>query len=89
MFPGKEETRGGVGGYTSLLMLLTKSWGVEIICSPITYCAESPLVLMIFCTSRLNVETRSAATRVEHDNVENSIVEMAPVPGSSTHWPNA
>ena len=43
------------------LMLLTKSWGVETSCSPITYCAEIPLVLMVLPTSMLKEETTLAA----------------------------
>ena len=77
------------GGYVWLLILLTKSSGVDIICSPITYCAEIPLVLMTFCTSIANVETRFAATRVEHVRVENSSVEIVPRSGTATHWPKA
>jgi len=49
------------GVIAALLMLLTKSWGVEISCSPITYCADAPLVLMVLPTSMLKEDTRLAA----------------------------
>ena len=49
------------GVIDALLILLTKSWGVETSCSPITYCADAPLVLIVLPTSMLKEEMTLAA----------------------------